>query len=79
VKSGLKATYFDEIDNLLLKMNYLYEKSPKSVESCIESLRLSFNEEELPKGGTRPLRAHSTHFVSHKIEALARMIGMELT
>jgi len=68
VKSGLKATYFDELDNLLLKMNYLYEKSPKKcreLQDVIESLRLSFDEEELPKGGTRPLRAHSTHFVSH--------------
>ena len=29
VKGGLKATYFDVIDNLLLKMYYLYENSPK--------------------------------------------------
>ena len=29
VKGGLKGTYFDKIDHLLLKMYYLYEKSPK--------------------------------------------------
>ena len=28
----------------------------------------------MPKGGTHPLRAHGTRFVSHKIEALNRMI-----
>ena len=40
----------------------------------IESLKASFGEAEVPKGGTRPLRAHGTRFVSHKIEALKRMI-----
>jgi len=58
-------------------MYYLYEKSPKKcqeLQDVIESIRFSFDEEELPKGGTQPLRAHGTRFVSHKIEALARMI-----
>jgi len=63
VKGGLKSTYFDEIDNLLLKMYYLYEKSPKKcqqLQDVIESLKASFGEAEVPKGGTHPLRAHGT-------------------
>ena len=77
VKSGLKVTYFEVIDNLLLKMYYLYEHSPKKcreLKDVVESLKASFDEGEVPKGGTRPLRAHGTRFVSHKIEALNRMI-----
>ena len=70
-------TYFDVIDNLLLKMYYLYENSPKKcreLQDVVKSLKASFDEGEVPKGGTRPLRAHGTRFVSHKIEALNRMI-----
>ena len=77
VKGGLKITYFEVIDNLLLKMYYLYENSPKKcqeLQDVVESLRASFDEREVPKGGTRPLRAHGTRFVNHKIEALNRMI-----
>jgi len=63
VKGGLKSTYFDKIDNLLLKMYYLYEKSPKmcqQLQDVIENLKASFGEAEVLKGGTRPLRAHGT-------------------
>ena len=77
VKGGLKGTYFDKIDHLLLKMYYLYEKSPKKcrqLQDVVESLKASFGEAQVPEGGTRPLRAHGTRFVSHKIEALGRMI-----
>ena len=62
---------------MLLKIYYLYEKSPKKcrqLQDVVESLKASFGEGEVPKGGTRPLRAHETRFVSHKIEALGRMI-----
>jgi len=72
-KGGLKALYFDVIDNVLLKMYYLYENSPKKcrkLQDVFESLKASFDEEIVPKGGTHPLRAHGTRFVSHKIEAL---------
>ena len=42
VKGGLKTTYFEVIDNLLLKMYYLYENSPKKcqeLQDVVESLR----------------------------------------
>ena len=77
VKGGLKTAYFEVIDNLLLKMYYLYEDSPKKcreLQDVVESLRASLDEREVPKGGTCPLRAHGTLFVSHKIEGLNRMI-----
>ena len=58
-------------------MYYLYEKSPKKcrpLQDVVESLKASFGEAQVPEGGPRPLRAHGTRFVSHKIEALGRMI-----
>lgn len=33
IKDALKGTWFDDIDNMLLQLYYLYEKSPKKVES----------------------------------------------
>jgi len=48
VKGGLKATDFDISDNLLLKMYYLYENSPKKcceLQDVVESLKASFDEE----------------------------------
>ena len=33
IKDALKDTWFDDINNMLLQLYYLYEKSPKKVES----------------------------------------------
>ena len=58
-------------------MCYLYENSPKKcreLQDVVESFKASFDEGKMPKGGTHPLRAHGTRFVSHKIEALNGMI-----
>ena len=44
------------------------------VKDFVGSLKNSFDEKEVPKSGTCPLRAHRACFVIDKIETLYRMI-----
>ena len=78
LKDALKHTFFPKIDEMLLRLYYLYEKSPKKCRELDEiaaELELCLEELELPrKGGNRSLRACGTRFVSHKVSALGRLI-----
>ena len=66
------------IDELLLHVYYIYDKSPKKcreLEVVVEELKSFLNPAELPnQGGTRPLCACGTGFVAHKVAALGRLI-----
>ena len=61
LKDVLKGSYFDTIDELLLRLYYLYEKSPKKLRELgdvVASLKQCLEPAEIPhKGGYRPLRA----------------------
>ena len=78
LKDALKSTFFDTIDDLLLRMYYLYEKSPKkcrALDDIVLELKSCFEESAVPlKGGIRPIRACGTRFIAHKVAALERMI-----
>lgn len=78
LKDALKSTFFDTIDDLLLRMYYIYEKSPKkcrALDDIVFELKSCFEQSEVPlKGGIRPLRACGTWFIAHKVAALERMI-----
>jgi hypothetical protein len=69
--SPLKSTFFFKIDEMLMRLHYLYEKSPKKCRDLDEiaaELKQCLEGSELPKmGGNRPLRACGTRFVSHKV------------
>ena len=78
LKDAVKDTLFVSIDEMLLRVYYLYEKSPKKcreLETVIEELQACFTVEEFPKkGGHKPLRACGTRFVAHKVAALDRLV-----
>ena len=78
LKNALKNTFFTVMDELLLQVYFLYEKSPKKcreLEEVVEELKGCLQPTEMPKkGGTRPLRACGTQFVAHKVAALGRLI-----
>ena len=78
IKDALKSTFFESVDELLLRLYYLYEKSPKKLrqlEEVVLSLKECLDPSELPhKGGKRPLRACGTRFVAHKVSALERVV-----
>ena len=75
VKDALKATAFDSIDDLLLRLYYLYEKSPKKcseLEDIVTDLKecLSFDD-----AGIKPVRASGSRWVAHKLNAMKRIVS----
>ena len=79
LKDALKDTFFCSIDEMLLQVYYLYEKSPKKcreLNDVVAELKTCFESSVVPdEGGNRPLRACGTRFVSHKVAALGRLVN----
>ena len=78
LKDALRNTLFSTIDDILLKVYYVYSKAPKKcreLEAIVTELRACLDQSELPlDGGNRPLRACGTRFIAHKVAALERLI-----
>ena len=75
IKGALKGSTFDLIDELLLQLYYLYERSPKrcrELEDIIADLKLCFSFDD---GGVRPIRSNGTRWVSHKQNAMKRVLS----
>ena len=75
IKNALKATAFDLIDELLLRLYYLYEKSPKKcreLEDVISDLKECFSFDD---AGVKPVRASGSRWVSHKLSAMKRILS----
>ena len=75
VKDALKATAFASIDDLLLRLYYLYEKSPKKcreLEDIITDLKECFNFDD---AGVKPVRASGSRWVGHKVNAMKRVLS----
>ena len=77
-KDTLSKTFFTTVDDLLFRIYYLYEKSPKKcheLNEVVAELKQCLEPGHLPaEGGNRPLRACGTRFVAHKVAALERII-----
>ena len=79
LNDALKDTFFSSIDEMLLRVYYLYEKSPKKcreLDDVVAELKTCFESSVVPdEGGNRPLCACGTRFVSHKVAALGRLVN----
>ena len=77
-KGCSEVSFFSTIDDLLLRLYFIYEKSPKMchvLNDIMEDLKACLEPSEMSsKGGNRPLRACGTRFVSHKVAALEKVI-----
>ena len=62
---------FAMVDDMLMRVYYLYEKSPKK---CVEKLKQCLENVNKPARGNRPLQACGTRFVAHKVAALGCLI-----
>ena len=81
LKDALAGTFFSTIDDLLMRVYYLYEKSPKKcveLAEVVDELRQCLEDGDMPTKGNRPLRACGTRFVAHKVAALGRLIELTL-
>ena len=78
MKDALASTFFSTVDDMLMRIYYLYEKSPKKcveLEEIVEELKECLERrDDIPDRGNRPLRACGTRFVAHKVAALGRLI-----
>ena len=78
LKDAFKDTLWSTIDEMLLRVYYLYEKSPKQcreLEEVVSELKSCLEPHEFPKkGGNIPLRASGTRWVSHKVVAIGRLL-----
>ena len=78
LKDALSKSYFTTVDELLFRIYYLYEKSPKKcheLNEVVAELKQCLEPGHLRgEGRNRPLRPCGTHFVAHKVAALERII-----
>ena len=73
-KNAFSSRLFSDIDEMLLRLYYLYEKSPKKcreLSDLIGDLKEVF---EFPEGGILPVRAHGSRWITYKRKALQRVV-----
>ncbi len=73
-KNAFSSSLFKCIEEMLLRLYYLYEKSPKKIrelEDVVKELQGVF---ELPSGGNIPVRASGCRWITHKRNALLRIM-----
>ena len=63
------------MDEFLLRVYYVYSKSPKNCKDVVSELKKCLNPSEFPDGdGVRLLRACGPRFISHKVWAIERIL-----
>ena len=67
LKDSLKGTDFDDIDDLILKMYYLYKCSPKKLCQLKELVEIYSDSFEFLDGGVKPKKASGTQWIAHKM------------
>ena len=69
VKDALQGTFFDAVDDMLLRLYYLYENASKKIQELKEVVtdlkdRISMEEVEI-----KPIGASCSWWISHKLSA----------
>ena len=75
IKDALKETSFYLVDEMLLRLYYIYDKSPKKcreLEGIVSDLRDCF---QFDDDGVRPLRASGSRWICHKLNAMRRVLS----
>ena len=73
-KDALKSPLFANINEMLLRLYYLYNKSPKKSQeltTIVEELKEVYH---FPKGGSLPVRCQGTRWINYKRKAMQRVI-----
>lgn len=61
-------------NEMLLRLYFLYEKSPKKCHELLDIVDDLKDVFEVPKGGNLPARAHGSRWINYKRKALQRVI-----
>lgn len=70
LKDALQGTVFDDVDEVLLCLYYLYENSPKKLRQLWELHNIYRQTFEFEEGGARPKRACGNYDTSHFLSLL---------
>lgn len=73
-KDALSSPLFKDIVEMLLRLYYLYSKSPKKsreLPDIVENLKEVF---DFPKGGNVPVRSQGSRWINHKRKVLQRFV-----
>ena len=73
-KDALSSNLFRDLTEMLLRLYYLYSKSPKKcreIGDIVEDLKGVF---EFPKGGNLPIRSQGSRWINHKRKALQHFV-----
>ena len=74
LKDAFSSTHFKEIDDCLLKLYYLYKKSPKRLQGLRELSNIYKDSLEFVEGSVKPKRASRTRWIIHKLNALKVLV-----
>lgn len=73
-KDSFVSEVFTSITEMLLRLYYLYSKSPKKLRELSDVVSDLGEVFELPKGGDAPIQSQGSRWISHKRQALQRVI-----
>ena len=76
VQDAMKGTVFDSIDTMLLKLYYLYAKLPKKCRELEEVTSDVAEYISYDDKGVRPVHVSGSQWISHKINAMQRIISI---
>ena len=69
IKDALKGSSFDDVDEMLLRLYYLYHKSPKKchqLEEIIVQVRGCILDDSTACKGKKPISTSGTRWIAHK-------------
>jgi hypothetical protein len=70
LKDALTNTAFEDVDNMLLRLYYLYKKAPKKLRQ-LKELHDAYKEGMgFDEGGFKPKKSNGTRWIAHKISAM---------
>ncbi len=75
IKNALSQTSFSLVDEMLLRLYYIYEKSPKKCRQLVEIVNDLRDCLTLDDKGIKPVRASGSWWVTHKLNAMKRVIS----
>ena len=75
IKDALKGTSFDQIDEMLLRLYYIYERSPKKCRQLEEIVTHLKGCLSIDEGGVKPVRASGSRWIGHKWGAMKRILS----
>ena len=73
-KDAFSSQLFKDIAEVLLRLHYLYAKSPKKSREPVHIVEDLKEVWEFSGGGDLPVRSEGSHWINHKRKALQRLV-----